>query len=149
MQEGQAWWGRRLGLLLSGFSLLGLVLGLGLVGPASQTTSGAPPPGQTAQVQLLALATLVSAALVAVPLARSRGLARLLPPVSGAVGIFAGVFLAFIYFVPNHGDAARYGWVAPYTLGGADLMLWGVATIGFSFIAGLVLRHGWPGRVHT
>ena len=110
-----------------GICLLGLLVYGSLVGPASQPSYGPTTPPQDDQTGLLCATALASALALSLGVYHSRFWPVLIG--AGVVGLALGTYYAWVYFVPNMGDGARYGYVAPYTLLGSVLSMWGVLVI--------------------
>lgn len=119
----------RLGLASVGVGLLVAVLLDGTFGPLSISSQTSFHSSLWIQSQILAAGSVLSAMAIVGASWRSTQLSRLLPVILGFAGLLSGAYLAFGYTVPNHGNATSYGWVAPFTLQGADLLLWGLALV--------------------
>jgi hypothetical protein len=69
---------------------------------------------------------------------RMRGVRRLLPILTGFGVLLAGIYLAFLYWVPNPGNGAECGsdcgFVTPYGLPGIAVASWGLSALLFGMI---------------
>lgn len=119
---------------VGGGGLITAILG-GLFGPLTQPTYGLLSPAATLQLDLLEVLAFASAFCFALAFVRLSRLELGAPVLSGLLVGGLGLWLSFGYWVPNHGDAARYGWVAPYSAQGTTLILWG----GAVFVLGLMI----------
>ena len=97
----------------------------GFYGPATIPTFGPPSPAATAEVQLLSALAMLSAIPAALSARRSNELTIVAVICTGLGGLLTGGYLAFGYWVPALNGANE----APYTLQGAEVMLWGILVV--------------------
>jgi len=125
-------------LLMAATSLAGLmgILAGSFSGPVTAGSLGPPSPSAEFQLQLLEIATLLSALSMVLAVWRSPGLMASAPVLCGFVAVGVGAYLAFGYWVP----APHGAFSAPFTLQGSILLLWGLGACVLTLLFS-VIRH--------
>jgi hypothetical protein len=115
---------QRAGLLSAALALLVGVIVASFYGPATVPTYGPLSRAATVEVQALSGLACLSALAAGVATWRIGWQGGLMVGIAGLIGLVAGVYLSFGYWVP-----VQFGWEAPYTFQGALLMLWGLTAL--------------------